>query len=199
MEELVSMQFDKEDVAAIAIAEAEKKMRRTIKDIKVKLSEIGKNMNEAEAMFKALGEEAIAQKTNAKMKIISAGIKATKIKDLETTLHKTINFSNHSANRYEIAIEMPGPHAHITVEKESIEITGQQKVQLKKHEKLSEIKKELVADSINWRKKLADMPMLERQVKATLARRQVETTKEGKAMVAAMIANFDQTIELLGE
>lgn len=196
----LSLEFNKDDVAAIVIAEAEKKMRLTIKDLKSSIVKTDLLIDDANDKFIQIGENLIKTNLADKLKTIRSGIKATKIKELSVDLNMSINSHKNSCT---ISISTTTPQGSnkigIKIESKSFDITAAQKTLQTKLEKLENNKTDLINETIKWRKKLSDMPMLERQVKAALAKRQVEKMAGGTQMVKALINNLDSTVKLLGD
>jgi hypothetical protein len=194
-----SLDFNKEDIAAIAIAEAEVKMRETFNTVRNQISDLEKAIEEINDEIRILGEDAISKKTESTLKNINAGLKVTKIKNIEVQLSKSVE---NDQNRYSITIILKDKDrvlSQMIVEKDSFPFIQTQTTALKKYFKLEDQKKQLNNEAMNWRRKLADMPMLERQIRAKLARNQIEKTKEGRAMIDELVKNFDQTVKLLGQ
>ena len=205
------MNFDKNDISAIAIAEAEKKMRMTIKKLRGQLIGTEKAIEHVNAEIEILGLDAIRVKVKSKLKTIQTGLKVTKIKGLTTDLEESVDTmpfdetsSDHKINRYSISIGLYDKDAKcfsrtIMVESDGFKATQQQTTAMKKYQALEEQKRQFTNDSIDWRKKLSDMPALERQIKATLARRQIESAKGGKELINDLLKNFESNLLMLGE
>ena len=75
------------------------------------------------------------------------------------------------------------------------------KRQLEINEKLQELheqKAQLLSEGVAWRSKQSDIPALERQMRAKVARAQMEKTKVGKDILKSMMDNLDDTVNLIG-
>ena len=200
-----NLDFDKEDIAAIAIAEAEIKMRETVKTIRKHIVDIENAINETEDRIHILGNDAITKKTATTLKNIKAGLKTTKIKTISAELNISVNVVSTTdvpINHYSIRIILKNKDRLISemiIERDSFPAIQSQLTEMKKLHELENQKATLTSEAMDWRRKLSDMPMLERQIKAKLARHQIEKTVEGRAMINELIKNFDQTVKLLGQ
>ena len=208
---MTELNFDKDDVAAIAIAEAEKKMRQNIKDLSKQITDCEAAIIHTKDDIQKQGEAVIETKTAAAMKAIRSGLKATKVKNFLPILNMSINVcaynefnKNAEINTYTISaaivsgVNLEQIGTELRLQRDSLPCSQLQKVAMKKLASLQTQKRDLTNEALSWRKKLGDMPTLERQIKAALARDQVERTKEGKALVHKLITNFDTTVKLLG-
>ena len=90
LEVVSSMKFNKEDIAAIAIAEAEKRMRTTIKTLQAAIIVDGKEVDRLDKEIKTIGVAEIKNKTAKLMKNIQAGLKLMKVKNLVVDLSHEI-------------------------------------------------------------------------------------------------------------
>ena len=207
---MTELNFDKDDVAAIAIAEAEKTMRQNIKTLHAQISDCEKAIENANEEIQKQGEIVIETKLAAKIKRINAGLKATKVPNFTTDVEITINSGGYKQrtlkymNGYVLRVVILNKDdkaiidIDMAIERNNFPPSQLQIAAMKRLDKLKEQKTDLVNQSMDWRKKLGDMPTLERQIKAMLARDQVERTKDGKALVAKLLKNFDGTLKLLG-
>jgi hypothetical protein len=205
------LQFDKNDIAAIAVAEAEKKMRMTIKELRAQLIDNDKAIGNVEEEIELLGSQIIDVKLKPKLKLIKAGLKVTKIKNFSVELHESIEVfpidqveSSYPINGYSIHVGIMNQtsklfDSHICIEKDSLKATQLQITAMKKYRVLKQQKDQLTQDSLDWRRKLGDMPALERQIKAALAKRQIESAKGGKELIQNLLKNFENDLKMLGE
>ena len=111
MKELVPMtelNFDKGDVAAIAVAEAEKTMRKKVRSHHAAIADCEKAIEATKEEIQKQGEIVIQSKLAAKIKKIKAGLKATKIPNFTAKLDITINprgyESTKRTNQYNLEI-----------------------------------------------------------------------------------------------
>ena len=145
------------------------------------------------------------------MKTIQTGLKATKIKNLIVDVEETVDVypydkveSNHPVNGYRINIgilnkETGAFNDYFSIERESFPATQHQRTAMKSYQDLMEQKDQLTHDSLDWRRKLGDISAMERQIKAALAKRQIESTKGGKELVRDLIKNFENDLLMLGD
>jgi len=206
------LQFDKNDIAAIAVAEAEKKMRMNIKKLRIRMTETEDAISHVQDEIKTLGIETIDLKTKNRIKVIKTGLKATKIKNLVVEIESSITTvalneisADYSINSYTIRIGIWDKDTkyfsgkNIAIETDCLVATQLQRTAMKKYQTLNEQHKQLTSDSLDWRRKLGDIAAMERQIKAALAKRQIESSKGGKAIIESLLKNFENDLQLLGE
>jgi hypothetical protein len=212
MKELVPMtelNFDKGDVAAIAVAEAEKTMRQKVKSHHAAIADCEKAIEATKNEVVKQGEILIEKKLSPKIKNIKAGLKATKVPNLTTQLEITVHPRGYApqkhTNKYKLeAVILDKDDKNIitssmTLESGYYSANQLQIMAMNKLEKLKEQKADLVKEAMKWRKRLGDISTLERQFKAMIARDQIERTKDGKALIAKLLKNFDPALDLLGD
>lgn len=206
------LQFDKNDIAAIAVAEAEKKMRAMIKKLRIQMTEVEKAVADVQEEIRIIGLETINLKTKSKIKTIKTGLKATKIKDLGVDVDASVQAfplseisSDYAINSYTIRIgildknEKSLHSANIIIETNAFTATQLQRTAMKRYQTLNEQYEKLTRDSLDWRRKLGDIAAMERMIKASLAKRQIESATGGKAIIASLLKNFENDLELLGD
>lgn len=216
---VVKRQIDinQNDIANIAIAEAELKIKRMIRGLKEQieenekktrqklneLSEIGKNLTEAAAHKKAvnfikvftnLGR--LGKKAEHKFEIKTEVGFVTDVMDI-------LNERGREAkNTYTVILSFENARAGINssmkIDYGDIKIFPQQVATAKEIRKLDEDHQVLVQDSLMWRRRLADIPAIERQFRAKIARIQIGQTEEGQALIDKLVESIDGDIKMLG-
>lgn len=204
------LKFDKNDIAAIAVAEAEKKMRTKIKKLRAQMSDTEQAIENIVNEIQTLGETAIEQKIKGNLKTIQAGLKATKIKNfiVDFTTHIDVFSSDEidstqAINEYNINLfitdKKKSKTASMSIEHDSFTATQLQRAAMKKYGNLLQQKADLTSESLDWRRKLGDIAAFERQIKATLAKRQIESAKGGKELLRDLLKNYESDLMMLGE
>lgn len=207
------IEFDKDDVATIAVAEAEVRIRKTIKQYAAQVASVERLIEINKDKIINAGKTLVDSKFAQKIKTIKAGLVKTGIPRLDVTVFTEVSAiswnqlkespSAKNFNAYSLFIVKTDKSDKqfvdkLTVEQGAFPATKEQRSLAKlihdDNEKLTALKKE----SIDWRRKLSDIPMLERQVRAKLAKDHVSKTKEGKAMIEGLVNNFDETVKFLG-
>jgi len=210
------IEIDKNDIANIAIAEAELKIKRMIQEMKKQLDEneakTREKMEELATIGRNLTNAAGHKKATNFIKIFSnlprLG-KKTEYKftvEIETGFVTTINHildeTSEVQNNYTVYLKFENSRTDLKstmqVEEGPIAIFPQQVKCAKEIQKLEQEHDRLYEDSIMWRRRLSDIPAIERQIRAKLARRQISQTQEGKEMVEELIKSIDGDIKLLG-
>jgi hypothetical protein len=205
--------FDKDDVAAIAVAEAEAHIRRTINRLTAQVKYVTDGIEKSKKKVVNIGEALIEIKFAQKVKVIKAGLVQTKIPRLVVEVIANIDIpkweilKNSSTaarhvNYYSISIvKMDKDNVEsgtMKIEENSLPMNKEQHKLVKLiHDEKNKLRL-LKKDAIDWRRKLSDIPALERQVRAKLAKDHLSKSKEGKAMIQNLINNFDETVKLLG-
>lgn len=75
--------------------------------------------------------------------------------------------------------------------------TKTQKDLIEKRKKMMETKEVIADDAVKWKAKLSDMAAVERQMRAKVVESELSKTKDGKALVAILTKNYEETIDLL--
>lgn len=205
---MAELNFDKNDVASIAIAEAEVRMRQNIKNLTAQIADCDHAIQKTKEEIEKQGEILIEQKIAATVKRIKSGLKATKVKNFcvevetQVDVYSSNNSNKYDPNNYKISAVLYKDKekvvGRLTLESDCLPSNQLQKTAQKNLAVFESQKSNLTKEALEWRKKLGDMPTLERQIKAALARRQIESTKEGKALIQGLVKNFDNTVKLLG-
>ena len=213
LEICTQIDFNKDDVAIIAIAEAEKKIRQTIAKLSIELENKKEQLNKLNDDVVNEGENFIRNKFLKKLQTINTNLKKTGIPKLEavvdyipqipslTQLDNKVRIKN--ANKYIVKLVIFSKDnetriSNMEIESGCVALTKTQKNILTKTKAVDDNIKALKPQILDYRRKLSDIPTLERQIKAKLAAGHLSKTKEGRQVIESLVKNFDETIKLLG-
>jgi len=213
LEICTQIDFNKDDVAIIAIAEAEKKIRQTIAKLSIELENKKEQLNKLNDDVVNEGENFIRNKFLKKLQTINTNLKKTGIPKLEavvdyipqipslTQLDNKVRIKN--ANKYIVKLVIFSKDNetriyNMEIESGCVALTKTQKNILTKTKAVDDNIKALKPQILDYRRKLSDIPTLERQIKAKLAAGHLSKTKEGRQVIESLVKNFDETIKLLG-
>lgn len=198
----VAVHLDKEDVAAILMSRAEEHLKGEIgkcrvaeKAFKGELKELEKTR---ETQFKTIADTHF-QSTAETLKAAASDLKA---KSVEVTTTNT--GANHKGGRGKGGVV----HCTLNVTGDRPDISWSVRQDAPFTPELrttcASIKtkeKDIASNNKVWmdlRRKLADLPSLERRAKAAVAEQRLLATDDGRALVAMLEAQLDDSIKLLG-
>ncbi len=207
-----TIEIDKNDIANIAIAEAELKIRRTIKGIKEQLGKVENELNEKRKLLNEESTRLVTETATAKAEKIEPDLydlnKKRKWKfSLETSINaisdpNAILRDDTPTNTYavELVFENKTDHlsGHFAIERGEVKLFPAQITLAKEIMALIARQEALIEDSLNWRHKMADIPSMERQIRAAIAKRQISQTKDGQALIDQLLKSLDSDIKMLG-
>jgi hypothetical protein len=192
------MHLDKNDIVAIAVAEAEKKIREQLTFIKTRIHSIEEDIEKSDQVFVCDGESLLKRKIGKKIKDFSAKVSALGFGlEAEIDIDVMIDQVEELTNNYLLSI-CGKDGTRMKIISKSFPAT---KVQLDikdQKTKMHEQKAKLLGDGVKWRSKQSDIPALERQMRAKIARAQLEKSKGGQSILKSMLKNLDDTVNLIG-
>jgi hypothetical protein len=194
--------LDKNDIVAIAVAEAEKKIRQNVAMCKAAVKNCDEKIESFEEEFELEGNAFLDKKANPRFKSIK-----TKISSLQLKLKTVLEYSTQppeyclqyskDINSFTISIQTESD-CSLTIVNETFPATKSQEAIAAKIATLNQAKINFISEGNDWKRKQSDIPALERQMRAQVARNEAEKTVTGKAMVKAMLDNLDATIKMIG-
>jgi len=193
----VTMDMDKDDVAAILMSRAEERIKLAIKACQDREKVLTKEHDELREAFNDLCEEFAKEKMEDTVETLTEAATALKCKNISTevysggfTLHNNMVAASMSLNaqkprvRWEVSTSFKA-----TAALKKAYQTGE-----KKRKEIDDNKKQW----IEWRRKLADLPSMERRAKAAVAESRLKSTKEGQKLVDMLNGDLDNSVKLLG-
>lgn len=200
--------LDKNDIVAIAVAEAEKKIRQNVIACRNRVKECEEDIEKNETRFEVEGENFLAKKSNKLFKSIE-----TKVSKIGYGINVRLKFSVSSQqdanpdypdqfiNSFRIYLmqteKFIDRHQFAMIKKE-FPITKAQAALAEKSRQLSDQKQQATEQGVEWRRKQSDIPALERQMRAEVARAEMKKSKTGQAIIKSMMDNLNNTIALIG-
>lgn len=191
----VAVNLDQNDVAAILMCRAEEHIKGQIKSCQAEETKLEKVVKDAEAQLEKELEE--AAKTHFE-NILDT------LKGAATTLGcKCVESKTQSCGMTD---KVHNVYLRVTGTKPQIiwEVRAEAKIgaELKKTSAAITAANKAVTENkklwMDWRRKLADLPMLERRAKAMVAEERLNQSVDGRALVAMLDAQRDSSIKLLG-
>jgi hypothetical protein len=214
------MDFDKDDVVSIAVAEAEKRIRTKINEIGDDSTRVQEQSTALSKQYLEIGKKIIEKKIAPKLILIKRGLSTMKLSDVDFDIEVNLNVyfvdwcaycdSKERERNFKIANTCKiilvkyddklnnRPAGHMDLVGISASADKTQRGISKKISDLKNEMHELKKKNVEWRRKLADIPALERQVKAALAKNHLSKSKQGKAIIENIVSNFEDTIKLIG-
>ena len=209
------LNIDKADIADIAIAEAETTIKKRIKYFGTQATKLKSEAEKGIKTITDIGEALVLSKFKTKMARIQKGLITTGVKELSLDLDISINsnfnpgsdFAIDEVNCYSLAVFMntsktkkynAQSQAAIVLEKGAFSATKQQLSLAKQSRTANENHRSVNLQILEYRKKLGDMPSLERQVRGQLAKNELEKNPDGHKIVKAVLSSLDDNVKLLG-
>lgn len=190
--------LDMEKIAIIGIAKGEKKFKERLKTLKAELSKVDKEIEELSEKLKSEAKVAVPEKVKNAVSSFENAIKSLEIKtkvemNIEVHLHtKKNNFSVQLANNVGYGMRK------FELFESSSDFSDSQNRILSDIESREKKLEELSSELIDLRRKLADVPGLERQIKANIAEQELKKTEEGRQILSTLDNGFEESIRLLG-
>lgn len=197
----ISVNLDKEDVAAILMSRAETHLKKQISEHK----EAEKTLTaELEGLDKALDEQlqAVAEgffaTASNTLKEAASALKAKNVKVAIT--HNGHSLKGNTKQRIvHCDMVVTGDRPHI---KWMVNQPAPMSAEAKDALQATEAKRKEIADNnrawMDLRRKLADLPSMERRAKAAIAEQRLQASSEGREMIEMLDGQLDDSIKLLG-
>ena len=206
---VTEIDINKDDVTAIAVAEAERRLKLQIADYTQKANYLAKLITENKKDIVKLGNDMIVTKLKKMTDKIDKALKMTGIKGLECevdiSVSDTFNIefkgAMDSVNSYSVSIILQDATQHrqrISIESGNIPASQKQVALCKKHQKNQELHNDLNRQILETRRQLGDIPAMERQIRATLAKNSMMKHKGGKELVEEILKQVDPNMKMLG-
>lgn len=198
---VTDIRLDKNDLLTVVLSRAEQKMQMAVQEAMAKVKGLEKDQSKADAALKeAVAAVAPAHYKDAieKFKVALASVDST-VSLTTTGQLKTDNQNNHTDKvAIELRINSSGGYNNNLCF--STTVATPEAVKSKVAE-LAAVQANLQTareEVVTWRKKLANLPSLERQYKAKLVETQLSKTEDGKDLLASLdLANFEDSIKAL--
>jgi len=197
----VAVNLDKDDVAAILMSRAEEHLKGEINRCKKADKQLTDAVNETVLARDGVLNEAAAQHFQTAAAQLTRAAEELKVKCLQVDTQCGGHREKARSGQGEVDC-----HLCITGEKPRINWTVKQTIRMSAAVKaaLAEVKaaeKAQAANKKDWleqRRKLADLPSLERRAKAAVAEQRLMASDDGKALVEMLDGQLADGIKLLG-
>lgn len=193
----VSVQLDKDDVAAILMARAEEYLKKQIQACQKKADELSKKNAELlqarQAAFKKRAEEQLSGTADA-LRTAAQALKCKRV-------NLDIDVESHSLDAGNISAALKLSASQPSFESRVVTTISMTKTERDACKALSDCNAAQRANQQEWyelRRKLADLPALERRAKAAVAEQRLKSTAEGRELVNTLTAQLDGGLALLG-
>lgn len=196
--------LDKNDITAIAVAEAEKRIRARIREYQKLVENYDQQIQALDEQFELETKAYFEKKVSKTFQNISKKIAATQLglktlleiqNDSLTHIGKTYSMEKFNTVTIKIFSEKFG--SLILFHENYKPVAFQFKIK-EQYNMLKTKKNEAAATGVQWQQKKSDIPALERQMRAHVARTEINKTKIGKTLIDTMMKNLDETIKMIG-
>jgi len=200
LEITTTMDFDKQDIVTVAVANIEALIRKNVRDSKARRNELTKKIADTHRAIQSAGETSVPKVMAQKSAQIE---KALKSAGLVKTIGARIKFNLADlTNDYQLHIVKKDNlgkfiKESISIMYKSTDFTKKQKALMEKVSKMEKNKTTIISDGVKWKAKLSDMSAVERQMRAKVVEAQLNKTAEGKALVNILTKNYEKTIKLI--
>ena len=191
---VAEMQIDKKDIVDVALAKIESQIRSEIKAGKAEIKRLERECASNErAQDRALGK--------IKSDVIEIGrvhfnsaFKAIGEKSMVSVEQQVYSYDNETDLPDIIMVRLSVCQRIVLEEK--VNASPEQISLVKAKQALLKELAEAKAKTVEWRSKLSDMPIIERQMKARVVESQLSKTAEGQDLLQAMVAgDVSETIK----
>jgi len=198
----VDVTLDKDDVAAILMSRAEERLKNELKAFKLRETELTAARKTLEKTLETALATAAANHFESAKEALTAAARALKVKEIRAETHA--RSFNPPVEKFKggiscgLSISGERPRIRWSVEQE----TRIPAAVLKAHEALKAHDKVFETHRTEWmeaRRKLADLPTLERRARAVIAEQRLAKTPEGQDLIDALDGMLDSSIRLLGD
>jgi len=184
--------IDLSDVANIAVSKAETLYTTGISDARAALAENDKARKKLDESLEKAIEKVATDKVKTKVAQLEKGLKG-----LKGQVQVQVSQAKDTKYTVEISIQAER-HCSVCVWDEDVVVkTAEITKQRKQLETLAKEGEELRATALDLRKKLNNIPMLERQVRAKISEQKLSEYEYGAAILEAMGSDLDSMIKLL--
>ena len=203
------IKINQKDLVTVAVAEGENQMREKLRELRGIVNKLKAQIKETNKRVKKLGETHLRKKLKAKYdalrdavyafnKLLGDGMQM----DIIVNDNPRSDLTNYNTAKIFLRKDRENAGTYrdrsMVFWEEDFEFTAEQKKLVEKLEKLENDKKDTLNEAMRWRKRLSDIPSLERQIRARVVKDQMQKTKEGRALIDAMMTNFTDTVKMLG-
>ncbi len=198
---VTDIRIDKNDLLTVVLSRAEQKMQVAVQDAMNKVKALEKDQGKADAALK----EAVSAVSGTHYKDAIEKFKAAlALVDATATVTTTSQLKTDNQNNYtdKVAVEMrvtsTGGYNSSLCFSTTVPTTDAIKAQIAEITGIKASLQTAREEVVTWRKKLANLPALERQYKAKLVEAQLSKTEDGKDLLASLdLANFEDSIKAL--
>jgi len=202
-----NVNFDKNDVILVAVAKAEKQLRKNVKEEMEKQKAAEERVKEIDELLDKEADtyphavKLIVKKVTELAKMYDVDAKEVKpVIDIEHEINYGYGDSepNEEGNRYTVSYKhRRSGYVSIRVIKDT-PLTAIQKNLCKQKRTAKEEAQIHQSTALEWKRKLSDIDTFERQIKAYVIEQSLGTTEEGKKLLESMDKNFENTIKMIG-
>jgi hypothetical protein len=198
----VTMDMDKDDVAAILMSRAEERIKTAIQECTKRDGALVKEGDKLDRAFDKL-VDAFAESQHTKTaNTLKKAANDIRCKDIEVAVtDKSYTRDRDKAAKSTISAELTvrGHKPEITW---SVYSTFTAPAAINKASQGITTKRNEIADNkrdwMSWRQKLADLPSMERRAKAAVAEARLKSVKGGQSLIDMLDGSLDDGIKLLG-
>jgi len=199
VEVTTTVELNKQDVVTVAMAKIESHVRKRVREAKQKISELDKLIGEKQLLVETESERIIPAPMLARRRKMEKGVRDAGFKDIVYRINSE-QFENTKTNRYTASINKEtdrGISHAIVLEIEIKDFNKSQSNAIDDIAKMRKQKSDLADEAVRWKSKLSDMAAVERQMRAKVVESELEKTKDGKALIAILTKDYEETINLL--
>lgn len=200
MEIITNVELNKQDVVTVAMAKIEMHIRKKVREAKSRIKELDEERAKALNEIYVICKSSIPKPMEIKRQKIENAFNQAGLKDCSVRVDAECD-SARQTNKYTLSVikEKNNNFSRqlMYIDTLDADYTKTQKDLIEKRKKMMETKEVIADDAVKWKAKLSDMAAVERQMRAKVVESELSKTKDGKALVAILTKNYEETIDLL--
>lgn len=204
----IDVTLTKDDIVNVAVAEAEKRLKNSIKDLRARITVHEKAREKLTEDFPKDGEKELKVRYKKRFDKIAAYVTKMGLKHLKAIM----TFSGAGYQNYDekakpnvatITIQASYGDYHrsnseMPLEVKQMALTATQKSIAVRIETINKNIHEMKTEVIECQRKLQDIPSLQRQMSAEVSKTQLSQTEDGDKFLKAVNEKIEGTLKLIG-
>lgn len=194
-----SINIGMQELVSVGVARMERKFRRKVKELTKEVEEVDRLIKKYDDEIMETSELKIPTKIKEANEVLTKTFKSLELKHVVASLNIEVDISNEK-NFFQLLVKTETSYRDSSIQlvSDSIEFSKTQKEAKDNLEKNQKKKDELTRGIVEIRRKLSDVNVLERQMKAHVVESQLHATEEGKKLLDSALEKLDESLDILG-
>lgn len=204
------MRLDKQDIVNVAIAKIESRLRNQIKGLSGQIVKLTEELTKAGEMILATGIKAldlhqsadmINTKCDAVIELLGKDKFAIDVTDQipdRNAILQARRTKNQTFNSRSYLLSPINGRGGITLDSITIPVTGTQIALMNEADRCEKDIASVNSEIVGLKRKLSDMPAMERQIRARVVEAELNKSDNGKGLLESLTGQIDEMINLIG-